>query len=637
MHLIKLKNRIDFCPVNCFSSRIFFLVIFLLIYNSDFLFGKTYYINNTSPVASDTNSGTFEFPWETIHKANRAVVAGDTVIVMAGVYHDWISPDANGTPNNWIVYKSEPEHEAKLNGYVNLIDVIAEGSNWERDYSFNGNVWKVELISSAFSEAWKDGERMPFPFPYPCDTLEFSEGFSFVDSAKHLYVWLADGDSATAHEWNITLKSGVWFIASIGEMNKYVEVNGFVVENYGLAGISVQKNYVNIINNVSRNNGRAGIEVGFCNHVYVDDNEAYSNCVGIGFSQGITAYKVSGKDIYFRRNISHDNIDGADPEHCGSDGGGFVLDSSQPSGGAVFINNVAYNNVGSGFGIYQSDYGYFINNTSFNNGWKNQFVAECHIIGTGEQSSNNLIFRNNIFAGRTNNAYIMVIKYPYSNLPQNVVFDHNLYFQPNADSLSEIFEVTLKNPQGDIVLHLNLEEFQNLVLPADSGDIELNWGDSSLFASPELDNWQNGGFALLPESNAIDNGSSLFAPSSDFYHTSRPQGNAYDIGAFEYLESSGVEFPDEKSTLSLETFPNPFNGNIRIFYTLPKNYNVKLSIFDICGREITVLVDRKLKKGKYSVNWNARSRSNSEIASGVYLVAIRTEVQIETRKIIYLK
>ena len=93
----------------------------------------------------------------------------------------------------------------------------------------------------------------------------------------------------------------------------------------------------------------------------------------------------------------------------------------------------------------------------------------------------------------------------------------------------------------------------------------------------------------------------------------------------------------KKSTLSLETFPNPFNGNIRIFYTLPKNHNVKLSIFDICGREITVLVDRKLKKGKYSVNWNARSRSNSEIASGVYLVAIRTEVQIETRKIIYLK
>jgi hypothetical protein len=636
----KLALKKFFIVFPFFSNNFFIYTvasILLFILSPAASSGKTYYVNGSSELANDDNSGTIDEPWKTIHKANRTVVAGDTVIVMEGYYHDWIFPDASGNPDNWIVYKSGTLHGAILNGFVDLEDAIEQGKTWERDYSFDGNVWKIKLISNAFSEAWKDGERMPYPFPYPCDTLEFSEGFSFVDSAKYLRVWLTEGDSAAFHEWNITLKSGVWLIGQIGDIDKYVEIDGFIVENYGLAGISVEKNHVRINNNIARNNGRAGIEVGFCDHVYIDNNEAYSNCNGIGFSQGITAYKLKGNDVIFRRNISHDNLDGADPEHCGSDGSGFILDSSQPGGGAVFINNVAYNNAGSGFGIYQSNFGYFINNTSFNNGWKNQFIVECHIIGTNEFPSDNLIFRNNIFAGKTNHTVILKIQYPYSSLPQNVLLDHNLYFRPNADSSSEIFEVTIKSAQGDLVEFLNLEEFRNLILPTDTGNIELNWGDSSLFGSPELLDWQDGGFRLGQASAAIDKGSERLAPAYDFYLTSRPQGNGFDIGAFEFTPESSVENSERNYSFSLKTFPNPFNGSARIIYRLSKKNKIKLSIFDIRGKLIKVLVNGEYTKGEHFITWNARTESNDEIASGIYLVQLKSASKMLTEKIIYLK
>jgi len=598
---------------------------------------KTYYVNCNDPTAKDSNKGTEKCPWKSIHRANRTVSAGDTVIVMPGVYHDWIFPDDFGAPNNWIVYKSYNVHGAILNGLVNLNDVIAIGKTWKRDYSYGGNVWEIELISNAFSEAWKDGERMPYPFPYPCDSLEFSEGFSFVDSAKYLHVWLPEGDSATLHKWNITLKSGVWLIGQIGDINKYVEIDGFIVENYGLAGISVEKNYVRIKNNIARNNGRAGIEVGFCDHVYIDNNEAYSNCNGIGFSQGITAYKLKGNDVIFRRNISHDNLDGADPNHCGSDGSGFILDSSQPGGGATFINNVAYNNAGSGFGVYQSNYGYFINNTSFNNGWKNQFIVECHIIGTNEFPSDNLIFRNNIFAGKTNHPVVFKIQYPYSSLPQNVLLDHNLYFRPDSDSLSEIFEVTIKNPKEDLVEFLNLNKLRTLTLPTDTGNIKLNWGDSSLFGSPELINWQNGGFELGLNSAAIDKGSKHLAPAYDYYFTKRPQGNGFDIGAFEYLLHSNIKKTHAKTSFSFQLFPNPIREEAKFIIHSPKSSTINICIYNILGQRVKTIEENLNASQTKIIVWNTQNSFGNFVSNGIYFVVARINSITETKKILIIK
>jgi len=112
-------------------AGIFFAILFLsAAFSVGSLPAKTYYVDITNPAASNKNPGTEALPWATIHKANRVVGPGDTVIVKPEIYHDWIYPDKNGTASQWIVYRSVPEHEAILDGWVLLDSVAADTASW---------------------------------------------------------------------------------------------------------------------------------------------------------------------------------------------------------------------------------------------------------------------------------------------------------------------------------------------------------------------------------------------------------------------------------------------------------------------------------------------------------------------------
>ncbi len=63
-----------------------------------------------------------------------------------------------------------------------------------------------------------------------------------------------------------------------------------------------------------------------------------------------------------------------------------------------------------------------------------------------------------------------------------------------------------------------------------------------------------------------------------------------------------------------QNFPNPFNPVTNITFDIPKPTHVKLSVFDVLGREVSVLADDNFTPGTHSVSWDA-----SKFASGVYL------------------
>jgi flagellar hook assembly protein FlgD len=63
----------------------------------------------------------------------------------------------------------------------------------------------------------------------------------------------------------------------------------------------------------------------------------------------------------------------------------------------------------------------------------------------------------------------------------------------------------------------------------------------------------------------------------------------------------------------MQNYPNPFNPVTIINYELPITNYVKLSVYDILGREVGVLVNEKLTAGKYKVEWDG-----TNYPSGVY-------------------
>ena len=81
-----------------------------------------------------------------------------------------------------------------------------------------------------------------------------------------------------------------------------------------------------------------------------------------------------------------------------------------------------------------------------------------------------------------------------------------------------------------------------------------------------------------------------------------------------------------------QNYPNPFNPNTTIKYSIAKEGYTKITVYDIIGSKVAVLVDEDKPAGSYSVQFNANN-----LPSGVYFYRIQAGSFIETKKMILLK
>jgi len=81
-----------------------------------------------------------------------------------------------------------------------------------------------------------------------------------------------------------------------------------------------------------------------------------------------------------------------------------------------------------------------------------------------------------------------------------------------------------------------------------------------------------------------------------------------------------------------QNFPNPFNPSTKISFQLPNNEFVTLKIYDVVGQEVKTLVNSKMEKGKYDIDFNA-----SQLSSGIYFYRIQAGKFIDTKKLILIK
>lgn len=81
-----------------------------------------------------------------------------------------------------------------------------------------------------------------------------------------------------------------------------------------------------------------------------------------------------------------------------------------------------------------------------------------------------------------------------------------------------------------------------------------------------------------------------------------------------------------------QNYPNPFNPDTKIKFGLPKESAVKLTVYDVSGRQVELLIDQNFNAGTYEITWIASSYS-----SGVYFYKLETEGFSETKKMILTK
>ena len=100
--------------------------------------------------------------------------------------------------------------------------------------------------------------------------------------------------------------------------------------------------------------------------------------------------------------------------------------------------------------------------------------------------------------------------------------------------------------------------------------------------------------------------------------------------SFEELVTNQVTMP---TVYSLEqNYPNPFNNQTVVSYSIPTSSLVRLTVYDITGREVESLVTGQMSRGYHEVVWDAKN-----MGSGVYFVRMEAGDFVQTRKIVLTK
>ncbi len=108
-------------------------------------------------------------------------------------------------------------------------------------------------------------------------------------------------------------------------------------------------------------------------------------------------------------------------------------------------------------------------------------------------------------------------------------------------------------------------------------------------------------------------------------------------GKFEYSNILTVTVNMPNSPELMQNSPNPFNPSTTIKYYIPQTEDVKITIFDMLGREVNTLINEQTSAGYHIAFWNGRENNGSAAASGVYLYRLQAGSFIETKKMSLLK
>jgi len=377
-------------------------------------------------------------------------------------------------------------------------------------------------------------------------------------------VFMAWGDSVRITSNNPRTNDGINL-----EGPDWVVIDGFTVIGVTRNGIRlVTAEHITIKNNACLNNSR-GILTGFVEYVVIENNL----CAYSWDEHGIY-HSNSGDHPIIRYNTCHDNngcgIHMNGDSSMGGDGlitdaivEGNILYGNGAAGGSGIncdgvaesriFNNLLYDNHASGISLYKIDAKHGSYNTKvYNNTIINADDGRwCVNIGTDSEADtvyNNILIPFHSWRGSISIHDESLTDF-YSNY--NIVLDR------------------MSIDGGDS--RISLSEWQGM-----GYDTHSMLADSMHHIFVD---WENGDYHLLPTSQAVDSGTSIVSVfvTYDLDGVSRPYGNGYDIGAYEY-NPSGINIPGR-------TNQNPckivIKENYVIFNSL--NPNEQIEIFDVKG------------------------------------------------------
>ena len=111
-----------------------------------------------------------------------------------------------------------------------------------------------------------------------------------------------------------------------------------------------------------------------------------------------------------------------------------------------------------------------------------------------------------------------------------------------------------------------------------------------------------------------------------------------DAGDFGTVTGVNEAPPTYPLSYNLEqNFPNPFNPETRIYFSVPKTSHVKIVIYNSLGQMVRTLTDRQFEPGRHVLNWDGRNDRGELVPSGIYFYRMKAGEYIALKKMLLVK
>ncbi len=457
--------------------------------NVDFLLklsssqGNVYYV---SPNGNNSNPGTRERPWATPGYGSRQLRPGDTLIILGGKYilkrydDDIITPPS-GNESSWIVIKGEDGSRPVLAGGENLLTAVnLSGTSYVRienleithDYSVSGSLL---FFRDGIQVLGSPASHIVLKDLYIHHIDEFGMNIQDVDDLQVINCRIeycgfgALGGPQGAHGGWKNVKIQNCRLSYSGHYYQGGDGSNRPYDRPDGFGIEPSAGPILIEDTIAEHNYGDGIDSKAENTVIKKCIVANNSCDGVKLWG--SGSRIENTLIYGRGDENPETTPWA----------AIVIDQVEKANSTFEIVNVTVDDALGGNYLFYVQYGVNV--------------------------PVRVLLRNTIFSGRGPDSHI------YIGNSVTLSADHNLFYLPQSG--------------GIIIEHGSKVYTQSNIGELGEGNI---YGDP-LFIFPA---WGKvGDYHLHTGSPAIDRGTANGAPSVDLDGKTRPQGNGFDIGAYE--------------------------------------------------------------------------------------------------------
>ncbi len=107
-------------------------------------------------------------------------------------------------------------------------------------------------------------------------------------------------------------------------------------------------------------------------------------------------------------------------------------------------------------------------------------------------------------------------------------------------------------------------------------------------------------------------------------------GTSVDVAGRELISSTPGDWQ------LFQNYPNPFNPSTNIKFSIPQQTFVTIVIYNVLGQKIKTLINTELFAGVHQIQWDGTDDYGSEVSAGTYLLVMKTENFVQTRKMMML-